>query len=262
MAFVTGSASRGVPRRSRSTGARSVNQPEPAHSPASASGLASAGTAPASTAPAVTAPAGGTSAGVTGAQSDTAAPPASRRITAADAWTERPMLLPVSSARGRATWPDVMREPLGPVGMKPMRSDAQRSPRADVGDPTRVDGAPRSVAQGHRGWCGQAVRTRRRTWRLSARRSSSLSPPQTPESCPVSIAQFRQSLVTAHRAQTAFASSTWRSAGPVVPIGKKSSGSSSRQSALWRQSMRPTPSLVSGHTAHETLCEPLRLCRG
>ncbi len=107
----------------------------------------------------------------------------------------------------------------------------------------------------------QAVRTRVRAVRLSARRSSSLKPPQTPESCPVSSAQLKQSLVTAHRLQTAFASSTWRSAGPVVPIGKKSSGSSSRQSALWRQSMRTTPSLVSGHTARETLCEPLRLCR-
>lgn len=117
--------------------------------------------------------------------------------------------------------------------------DADRLDRAQCGAP--------------RAW---AVRTLSRTWRLSVRRSSSLNPPQTPESCPVSSAQLRQSLVTAHRLQTAFASSTWRSAGPVVPIGKKSSGSSSRQSALWRQSMRTTPSLVSGHTAHQTLGEP------
>ena len=43
--------------------------------------------------------------------------------------------------------------------------------------------------------------------------------------------------MTGQRRQTALASSICRRAGPVLPIGKKSSGSSSRQAAPWRQSM-------------------------
>lgn len=83
------------------------------------------------------------------------------------------------------------------------------------------------------------MRARRRALRrLRARRSSSLSPPQTPESWPVSRAQRRQSSTTGHRRHTALASSIWTNAGPVLPIGKNNSGSSSRQAASWRQSMR------------------------
>ena len=74
--------------------------------------------------------------------------------------------------------------------------------------------------------------------RLSARRSSSLIPPHTPESCPVFSAQDRHSVVTGQRLQTSFASAIWASAGPLFPTGKNSSGSASRQTALWRQSIR------------------------
>ena len=43
--------------------------------------------------------------------------------------------------------------------------------------------------------------------------------------------------VTEQRAQTAFAFSIWSTAGPVLPTGKKSSGSAVRQALLSRQSM-------------------------
>src|SRR6202035_4229386 len=69
------------------------------------------------------------------------------------------------------------------------------------------------------------ARARRRSVRrLSDRRSSSLMPPQTPASWPLSIAQRRQSSSTLHRRQTCLASSICRSAGPLFPIGKNSSG--------------------------------------
>src|SRR4051794_11668534 len=43
--------------------------------------------------------------------------------------------------------------------------------------------------------------------------------------------------MTGHLRQTALASSICNRAGPVLPIGKNSSGSSSRQAARWRQSI-------------------------
>lgn len=102
------------------------------------------------------------------------------------------------------------------------------------------------------------MRARRRAFRrLSARRSSSLSPPHTPESWPVSSAHRKQSSTTGQRRQTALASSIWTNAGPVLPIGKNNSGSSSRQAASWRQSMRDhsictevlgSPALVNAFT--------------
>jgi hypothetical protein len=73
--------------------------------------------------------------------------------------------------------------------------------------------------------------------RLRARRSSSLMPPHTPASWPLSSAQVRHSVLTGQRRQTVLASATCNSAGPEVPTGKNSSGSSSRQLARWRQSM-------------------------
>ena len=94
-------------------------------------------------------------------------------------------------------------------------------------------------------WCdGQAVRTRARALRrLSARRSSSLRPPHTPWSCPASSAHARHCSRTSQRRHTCLASSIWRMAGPVLPIGKNSSGSSSRHAERWRQSMARGPSL-------------------
>ena len=78
----------------------------------------------------------------------------------------------------------------------------------------------------------QAVCARVRALRrLRARRSSSLIPPQTPASWPLSSAQARHSLTTGQRRQTDFASAICSRAGPLVPTGKNSSGSSSRQIA-------------------------------
>src|SRR6202011_2234901 len=62
-------------------------------------------------------------------------------------------------------------------------------------------------------------------------------PPHTPASWPESNAHERHSVVTAQRLQTSLASAIWASAGPLFPTGKNSSGSSSRQTALWRQSI-------------------------
>ncbi len=82
----------------------------------------------------------------------------------------------------------------------------------------------------------QLARRARAARRFSARRSSSLMPPHTPESCPVSKAHWRHVSMTGHRRHTLFASSICRRAGPVLPTGKKSSGSLSRHAARLRQS--------------------------
>src|SRR5687767_2880210 len=52
--------------------------------------------------------------------------------------------------------------------------------------------------------------------------------------------------MTAQLRQTALARSTCSSAGPVVPTGKNSSGSSSRHAACWRQSMKNSLSRLVG----------------
>ena len=78
----------------------------------------------------------------------------------------------------------------------------------------------------------QAVCARVRALRrFRARRSSSLMPPQTPASWPLSSAHVRHSLTTGQRRQTDLASAICSRAGPLVPTGKNSSGSSSRQIA-------------------------------
>ena len=74
--------------------------------------------------------------------------------------------------------------------------------------------------------------------RLRVRRSSSESPPQTPVSWRDSMAHLKQVSMTSQRRQTALASSIWRSAGPVFPLAKNSSGSSSRQAPLSRHVIR------------------------
>ena len=88
-------------------------------------------------------------------------------------------------------------------------------------------------------WGGMSEdeRRARAARRLSARRSSSLMPPQTPASWPDSRAHWRQVSTTGQRRQTLLASSIWRRAGPVFPTGKNSSGSLSRHAARLRQSM-------------------------
>lgn len=86
------------------------------------------------------------------------------------------------------------------------------------------------------GFCYTVRRSRaRRLFRV--RRSSSPSPPQTPVSCPVSRAHFRQVSMTAHSWHTDFASSTWSKAAPVFPTGKNSSGSLLRHAERLRQSI-------------------------
>ena len=88
------------------------------------------------------------------------------------------------------------------------------------------------------GGCGQQpARRARAARRLRERRSSSLMPPHTPESWLLSMAHCRQMPLTSHSRHTALASATWLIAGPVFPMGKKSSGSTVRHAALLRQSM-------------------------
>lgn len=71
--------------------------------------------------------------------------------------------------------------------------------------------------------------------RRSARRSSAVSPPQIPYSCPVRTAKSRQLSITGQRAQMALADAISCNDGPVLPTGKKSSGSPPRQAAQSRQ---------------------------
>src|SRR5450759_257351 len=82
--------------------------------------------------------------------------------------------------------------------------------------------------------------------RLSARRSSSVRPPHTPAVIPFSKANLRQASITGQRLHTALASSIWTSAGPELPIGKNSSGSSRRHAAWSAQSMALTAEGTSG----------------
>lgn len=70
----------------------------------------------------------------------------------------------------------------------------------------------------------------------SLRRSSSEVPPQIPDSWFVARANSRQGSSASQAKQTLFAASICSIAGPVVPIGKKRSGSVFRQAATFRQS--------------------------
>ena len=83
-----------------------------------------------------------------------------------------------------------------------------------------------------------SARRARALRRLTARRSSADSPPQTPSSWRDSMAQLRQGSTTSQRWQTVLASSIWESAGPVFPIGKNNSGSTPRQAARSRHVIR------------------------
>ena len=70
----------------------------------------------------------------------------------------------------------------------------------------------------------------------SLRRSSSQVPPHTPDSWFVASAKSRQGSSASQERQTRLAASIWSTAGPVVPTGKKRSGSVLRQAATRRQS--------------------------
>ena len=121
-------------------------------------------------------------------------------------------------------------------------SEATRSLRAERAPAIAVatDGEARERSE-HPSWAGSKLAgysvAARALRRFSARRSSSLRPPQTPWSCPASRAHCRHCSRTSQRRHTCLASSIWRMAGPVLPIGKNSSGSSSRHAERWRQSM-------------------------
>src|SRR5436190_24060140 len=55
------------------------------------------------------------------------------------------------------------------------------------------------------------------------------------------MAHSRHSILTSHLIQIALAATICDAAGPVVPMGKKSSGSSSLQRARWTQSKANPP---------------------
>lgn len=77
-----------------------------------------------------------------------------------------------------------------------------------------------------------SCRTVRRTQcRRSSRRSSSVVPPQMPNSWFVETANRRQSARTAHSKQTSLAAVISSNAAPVVPAGKNSSGDIERHAA-------------------------------
>ena len=79
---------------------------------------------------------------------------------------------------------------------------------------------------------------------LKLRLSSSVSPPQTPWSTPDSKAHSRHGSLTGQPRQTSRASAICSIAGPVDPMGKKSSGSLWRQAASSRQ-LAPAPTEIS-----------------
>lgn len=70
----------------------------------------------------------------------------------------------------------------------------------------------------------------------SLRRSSSPVPPHTPDSWFVASANSKHGSSASHSRHTFLADSIWWTAPPVLPIGKKSSGSTLRHAALSRQS--------------------------
>ncbi len=136
----------------------------------------------------------------------------------------------------------------GTISMEPV-------PAADGGG-TRV----RDLGAGAPPACDQmATRCERRAAShalRSLRRSSSDVPPQTPDSWLVASAKSRQGSIASQAWQTRLAASIWSTAGPVVPTGKKRSGSVLRQAAERRQSScvpidRPVP-----HESHRNVPPP------
>ena len=78
-----------------------------------------------------------------------------------------------------------------------------------------------------------AAAASRRRCRRTSRRSSSPMPPHTPASWQESSDHSRQWARTGHSWQTAMARRVCSTAGPVLPIGKNSSGSSPMHLACW-----------------------------
>ncbi len=93
----------------------------------------------------------------------------------------------------------------------------------------------------------------------SLRRSSSEVPPHTPDSWLVARAKSRQGSSASQARQTRLAASIWSTAGPVVPTGKKRSGSVFRHAAARRQSSA-SQSTVRFHMRAMGESLPVRVC--
>src|SRR3954463_2656993 len=78
-------------------------------------------------------------------------------------------------------------------------------------------------------WASQTLR--------SLRRSSSVAPPQIPASWLVARANSRHSSLTVHAPQILRAVSICSTAGPLLPIGKNTSGSESRHAERVRHAL-------------------------
>ena len=143
------------------------------------------------------------------------------------------------SWRGRSPWSRCRR----PTGVGPASPSRCRCARpGDAGGPRRVGagaGGRADAAAAADATVQMATRCERRAASQalrSLRRSSSDVPPQTPDSWLVASAKSRQGSSASQAWQTRLAASIWSTAGPVVPTGKKRSGSVLRQAAERRQS--------------------------
>ena len=128
----------------------------------------------------------------------------------------------------------------GTISMEPVPAADGGGTRVAISVPVRtaVTGWWRAVRRS-RGGPQMAMRCERRAAShalRSLRRSSSDVPPQTPDSWLVASAKSRQGSRASQAWQTRLAASIWSTAGPVVPTGKKRSGSVLRQAAERRQS--------------------------
>ena len=122
----------------------------------------------------------------------------------------------------------------GTISMQPVPVADGGGTRVAISVPVRaeVSSAPLGVRQ-------MATRCERRAASQALRnlrRSSSEVPPQTPDSWLVASAKSRHGSSASQAWQTRLAASIWSTAGPVVPTGKKRSGSVLRQAADRRQS--------------------------
>ena len=109
------------------------------------------------------------------------------------------------------------------------RCPLRRPPRVELVEPLPRRRRCGSAQPTMRCLASQALR--------SLRRSSSVVPPQTPASWLVARANSRHSSLTGQAVQIRRAVSIWSRAGPVVPMGKKTSGSESRQAERVRHAL-------------------------
>ena len=141
-----------------------------------------------------------------------------------------------ASWRGRSQWRPCPQTRAGGRGWRSRCRCGHRDERgAPVGWP--APGGSTGAPGARCSECGAARERRAASHALrSLRRSSSEVPPHTPDSWFVASAKSRQGSSASQERQTRFAASIWSTAGPVVPTGKKRSGSVLRQAAIRRQS--------------------------